>query len=360
MELPRSQRLFAWLDERFNLSPLIDFMKKKQVPIHRHTIWYYMGGVSLFLFLIQLFTGILLLLYYQPGEASAYDSIRFIMNKVPFGWLFRSIHSWGANLFILFIFVHMFSTFFTGAYRKPRELTWVTGFVLLILAMAFGFSGYLLPWNELAYFATKVGTDIAGVLPLVGDAIKLVLRGGSDVTGATLTRFYAFHIALIPAIFTVFLGIHLLFVQRQGMHEPESVAGLPPARKKMIPFFPNFLLRDIFAWLIVLNLLLFLSVFFPWELGVEADTLAPAPSGIRPEWYFMFMFQTLKFIPAHVLGIEGEVLGVLAFSVAGLAWLLVPFWEIREKGSRRLKPMALIGFLALAFIIVMTIVGYVV
>ena len=215
MEMPRSRRLYAWLDERFHLTPLIAFMQHKKVPMHRHTIWYYMGGVSLFLFIIQLFTGILLLLYYQPGEASAYESIRFIMNKVPFGWLFRSIHSWGANLFILFIFVHMFSTFFTGAYRKPRELTWMTGFILLILAMAFGFSGYLLPWNELAFFATKVGTDIAGVLPVIGDAIKLVLRGGPDVTGATLTRFYAFHIALIPAIFTAILAVHLLFVQRR-------------------------------------------------------------------------------------------------------------------------------------------------
>ena len=128
----------------------------------------------------------------------------------------------------------------------------------------------------------------------------------------------------------------------------------------MIPFFPNFLLRDIFVWLIVLNVLLFLSVFFPWSIGVEADPFAPAPEGIRPEWYFMFMFQTLKLIPAHVLGVEGEVLGVLGFSLAGLAWLLVPFWEIREKGSGRLKPMALIGFLALGFIILMTMVGYIV
>ncbi len=110
----RKERMFEWLDDRFQLSPLIEFMRHKMVPIHRHTIWYYMGGVSLFLFIVQLFTGILLLLYYQPGEESAYESIRFIMNKVPFGWLFRSIHSWGANLFIFFIFVHMFSTFFTA------------------------------------------------------------------------------------------------------------------------------------------------------------------------------------------------------------------------------------------------------
>jgi cytochrome b6 len=356
--MSRQERLFNWLDERFHLTPLIEFSRHKMVPVHRHTIWYYMGGVSLFLFIVQLFTGILLLFYYQPGEASAYESVRFIMNKVPFGWLFRSIHSWGANLFIFFIFLHMFSTYFTRAFANPRELTWVTGFGLLALAMGFGFSGYLLPWNELAFFATKVGTDIAGVVPLVGEAIKELLRGGPDVTGATLTRFYAFHIALIPAIFTILLGIHLLFVQRQGMHEPESVAAMPAERKKMIPFFPNFLLRDIFAWLIVLNVLLFLAVFFPWELGVEADPFAPAPSGIRPEWYFMFMFQTLKMIPAHVLGLEGEMLGVMVFAIAALAWMLVPFWEIRSGSTGKLKPMTLIGLFALIFIIVMTIIGY--
>jgi len=352
--------VFAWLDDRFHLAPLVDYMRHKEVPVHRHTIWYYMGGVTLFLFIVQLFTGILLLMYYRPGAESAYESVRFLMNKVPFGWLFRAVHSWGANIFILFAFVHMFSTYFTRAYAKPRELTWVTGFILLALGMGFGFSGYLLPWNELAFFATKVGTDIAGVLPVVGDAMKVFLRGGEDVTGATLIRFYAFHIALIPAIFTAILGIHLLFVQRQGMHEPEFVSRLPEGKRKMMAFFPNFMLRDLFVWLIVLNVLLFLAVFYPWELGLEADPFASAPQGIKPEWYFMFMFQTLKLIPAHVLGLEGEMLGVLVFMLAGLAWMLVPFWEIRSRSTGRLKPMAVIGFLALGFIVVMTIVGYLV
>jgi len=233
--------IYRWLDKRFNLSPLIEFMRHKQVPVHRQSVWYYMGGVTLFLFIIQVFTGILLLFYYQPGVNSAYESVRFITTKVNFGWLFRSIHSWSANLMVFFIFVHMFSTFFTRAFRKPRELTWVTGFVLLCLALFFGFSGYLLPWNELAFFATKVGTDIAAAVPVVGEAIKVLLRGGDDVTGATLLRFYAFHVAMIPALFTIFISLHLLFVQRQGMHEPEHIVKLPEERKKMIAFFPNFI-----------------------------------------------------------------------------------------------------------------------
>jgi len=281
------------------------------------------------------------------------------MTKVKFGWLIRSVHSWSANLFIFFIFIHMFSVFFTRAYKKPRELTWITGVVLLLLAMAFGFSGYLLPWDELSFFATKVGTEIVGVIPLIGNALKIVLRGGKDVTGATLSRFYAFHIALFPAIFTILLSIHLLFVQRQGMHAPAFFEKLPPEKKKTIPFFPNFMLRDMLLWLIVLNILLYLAVFFPWKLGNKADLFSPAPAGIRPEWYFMFMFQTLKLLPAHIWIFEGEILGVLGFGLIALAWLLVPFWEIKSQPESKYKPMAIIGIVAIVYIIILTVVGYV-
>jgi cytochrome b6 len=353
------QKVYAWFDERLNLSPLIEFGRQKKVPVHRQTVWYYMGGVALFLFFVQLFTGVLLLFYYQPGADSGYESVRFIMNKVHYGWLFRSIHSWGANLFVFVIFVHMFSTYFVRAYQKPRELTWITGVVLLGLAMFFGFSGYLLPWNELAYFATKVGTDIAGAVPVIGDALRTVLRGGDDVTGATLTRFYAFHVALIPALFMVVLGIHLLFVQRQGMHEPSHFQRQSATAKKTIPFFPNFVLRDALLWLVVANVLLYLAVFAPWEVGEKAEPFASAPEGIRPEWYFMFMFETLKLLPAHILFVEGEVVGVVFFGVAALAWLLVPVWEIRAKPGRSYRPMRVIGIFVLLYIIILTVIGYV-
>lgn len=351
-------RLYTWLDERFDLTPLLELMKKKRVPVHRHTVWYYLGGVTLFLFAVQVFTGILLLFYYQPGEATSYESIRFIMTKVGFGWLIRSLHHWAANLMIFFAFVHMFSVFFTRAYRKPRELTWVSGFALLVLAMALGFSGYLLPWDELAFFATKVGTDIAGAMPLFGDLVRNLLRGGPDVSSVTLTRFFAFHVALFPAIFTVILVLHLLFVQRQGMHAPTSFEQLPEKKKKEISFFPNFVLRDALLWLIVLNVLLYLAVFWPAEIGLKADPYSPAPEGIRPEWYFMFMFQTLKFIPAHVFFIEGEVLAVIVFALVIVAWLLVPFWEIKARPGSKVRPMTVIGGIAIVYVLIMTAWGY--
>jgi len=352
------EKVFSWFDDRFQISPLVDYMRHKQVPVHRHTIWYYMGGVTLFLFVVQVVSGILLVLYYKADENAAFESVRFIMTKVQFGWLVRSIHSWSANLMVFFVFVHMFSTFFTRAYAKPRELTWMTGFLLLVLVLGFGFTGYLLPWNELAFFATKVGTDIVGAVPLIGGPAKIVLRGGEDVTGATLSRFYAIHIAILPALFTVLLGLHLVFVQRQGMHEPEYVAALPPEKKKMLPFFPNFMLRDVLLWLVVLNVLLCLAVFFPWELGEKADPFASAPAGIRPEWYFMFMFQTLKLIPAHVFFLEGEVLGVVAFGLAGLAWFLVPFWGSRVSPAKRRPAMMIVGVVAIVYIVILTAMGY--
>lgn len=354
------KKVYHWLDERVQLDSLIQFMGKKYVPLHSHSIWYYFGGVSLFLFIIQVITGILLLLYYKASEELAFESIQFIMSKVEFGWLIRSIHSWAANLFVLAAMIHMFSVFFGKAYRKPRELTWLTGMFMFFLILGFGFSGYLLPWNELAFFATKVGTDIAGVVPIIGEPILHFLRGGEDVTGATLTRFFGFHVAVFPGIFAVLLGIHLLLVQRQGMSEPIEDETDTTKERKTMPFFPNFILRDILLWLIVLNILAILAVFFPWELGQKADAFAPAPAGIKPEWYFMFMFQTLKYIPAHIWIFDGEVLGVLTFGLAGLLWTMVPFWDKKSSRGEKNRFINYIGLFVMMFIILLTIVGWLV
>ncbi|HEX7343538.1 MAG TPA: cytochrome b N-terminal domain-containing protein, partial [bacterium] len=256
-------------------------------------------------------------------------------------------------------FIHMFSNFFTQSYRRPRELTWITGMVLFLLALGFGFSGYLLPWNELAFFATKVGTDIVGAVPIVGKPMLIFLRGGEDVTGATLSRFFGFHVAVLPMVFTLLLGLHVLFVQVQGMSEPVSHQALGSDKKRTMPFFPNFVLRDVVLWLVVLNIVAILSVFFPWDLGEKADLFAPAPAGIKPEWYFLFMFQTLKFIPGHVLFLEGELLGILVFGLAGLLWILIPFLDRRGQKNQRNPVFQLMGWIIVAFIVVMTIVGFV-
>jgi len=347
--------MFLWLDERLGINTVFGMAKKKEVPLHRHSIWYYFGGMTLFLFTVQVVTGILLLLYYRPSSEGAFESVQFIITEVQFGWLIRSVHSWSANLLIAALFVHMFSVYFMSAYRAPREITWVTGVLLLFISIAFGFSGYLLPWNKLAFFATKVGTEIAGVVPLVGPAMLRFLRGSDEVTGATLTRFFGFHVAVLPAAATALIAVHVLLVQMHGMSVPPGTEG--SAVKKM-KFVPNFLLRDLIGWILAIGMLAALAAIFPWELGEKADAFAPAPEGIKPEWYFLFMFQTLKYIPAKVLFIDGEVLGILAFGLGGLFWMLVPFLNRTPGHGTRKKVFTVIGVIIVLFIAVMTIVGF--
>lgn len=349
---------YQWLNERYQLGDLVEFMSHKYVPRGRHTVWYYFGGVSLFLFIVQVITGALLLMYYRVGEDASYESVRFIMSQVKFGWLIRSIHSWSANLMILSVLIHMFSVFFTRAYRKPRELTWLTGFLLLSLCLVFGFSGYLLPWNQLAYFATKVGTDIMETIPVIGHSLLRIVRGSEDVTGATLARFFGLHIAILPGIFTLILALHLLFIQRQGMSVPEHWSNKPDDPRNQIPFFPNFLMRDLLLWLIVLNLLALLAVMFPWELGPKADPFAPAPAGIKPEWYFLFTYQTLKLLPAKISILDGEFVGVLMFTIGGFLWMLVPFWDPKIPSQNRNRVLNYIGLFIVLYMIIMTIWGF--
>jgi cytochrome b6 len=353
----RHGKLWMWLDERLGLAEIEKLAKKKEVPVHRHTVWYYFGGMTLFLFMIQIATGILLLFYYRPSAEEAYESVQFLMTEVEFGWLIRSIHSWAANLMIFVLFIHMFSVLLLKVYRRPREVTWLSGVGLLGISLAFGFTGYLLPWNELSYFATRVGTEIMGVLPVVGLFFLKVLRGGEEVTGATLTRFYGFHVAVLPLLTTLLLGLHLFLVQKHGMSVPPGVERQGGSRRVM-PFLPNFLLRDLVGWLCALAVLAALAAYFPAELGEKADPFASAPIGIKPEWYFMFMFKTLKYLPSYILGIEGEVVGVIGFGVAGLFLVLIPFLDWR---TARGEPSRLFTWIAIAiivFILVLTYLGY--
>jgi cytochrome b6 len=199
---------------------------------------------------------------------------------------------------------------------------------------------------------------MAGKIPLAGAYVLEFLRGGEDVTGATLTRFFGFHVAVLPMITTALLALHVILIQRQGMSVPISVKGEAAARRGM-PFFPNFFLRELMGWGISLAVLAALASLFPWELGVKADAFAPAPAGIKPEWYFLFMFQTLKMIPATVLGIEGELLGLLVFGAGGLLWFLLPLLD-RSAAEEKRNPVVIgIGVVVLVFIAVMTVLGYV-
>jgi len=351
----------AWTDERCNVGELLAPLREKTVPVHRYSQWYFLGGLTLFLFAVQLCSGVLLLLYYRPSASEAYESVQHITNQVQFGWLVRSIHSWSANLMVFCAFAHMFSVAFARAYRKPRELTWISGVFLLFLVLGFGFSGYLLPWNTRAYFATKVGTEVAGQVPGVGRPVMIFLRGGEDVSGATLTRFFGLHVAVLPALATGMVLLHLLLVQKFGTSVPVSVESEwthHPDRRKEMKFFPNFFLRELMGWYVALGFLVALAAFSPWELGTKADPFSPAPPGIKPEWYFLAQFQTLKLIPARILHLDGEVLGVLGFGLGGALWLGLPFMEVLL-GARGARYVRVGAVLVLTYLALMSVVGYV-
>ncbi|HEX6202652.1 MAG TPA: cytochrome bc complex cytochrome b subunit [Thermoanaerobaculia bacterium] len=353
-----AQTARAWLLERLHVEPLLDKLSHKEVPVHRYGVYYYLGGMTLFFFLVQVATGILLMLYYRPSAEQAFESVEFIMTTVPFGWLMRSLHSWSANLMVYFAFLHLASVYFLKAYRKPRELTWITGTLLFFVIMGFGFSGYLLPWNQLAFFATKVGTDIAGSVPLVGDWMLRFLRGGERVGGGTLSRFYGWHVAILPAITTLLLGLHLFLVQIHGMSVPPAVEEEAKRRRPM-RFFPHYALRDLFAWVLALGVLVTLAAVFPWELGEKADPFAPAYKDIRPEWYFMFLFQALKFVPGgEIAGVEYEAIPIVLSGVAALALVAVPFLDRGKPGSKSGAIATWIGIVAIVFMVVMTAWGY--
>jgi quinol-cytochrome oxidoreductase complex cytochrome b subunit len=353
--LRRGGAALEWLRDRLGWEDLAHLAAKKEIPIHRYTLFYYLGGMALFLFSVQVATGILLLLYYRPSASEAFESVQYIMAEVPFGWLIRSIHSWGANLFVGVVALHMVTVFFLKAYRAPREMTWITGALLLFLAVGFGFSGYLLPWNELSFFATRVGTDVPAQIPVVGPLLSRILRGGADVTGATLSRFYGIHVAILPAAATLLLGVHLLLVQRHGMSVPHFARREPD--RGALRFFPDFLLRDMVGWLVAVGLLAALSAFFPWELGKKADPFASAPSGIRPEWYFLWMFQALKYFPAEIAGIPGETLGVFLFGLLGAVIVALP---LLDRGAAQGRPSPWwdrLAVLTLAAALVLTILS---
>ncbi|HEY3705969.1 MAG TPA: cytochrome bc complex cytochrome b subunit [Terracidiphilus sp.] len=349
--------LYGWVDERLGLSDVAAFARHKTVPAHRHSFWYYWGGISLFLFLVQCFTGVLLLVYYRPG-ADAFESVRQITFVMHFGWLIRSAHSWSANLMIFAIMVHMFSVFFMKAYRKPREFGWFSGMALLALATVFGFSGYLLPMDELSYFATKVGLQIPAAVPFIGPAIANILRGGPDVSEFTVQRFFALHVVVLPALFLPLLGFHLWLVQKHGNALPPSEELKHPSDRKTIPFLPAFLRKDLAMWLISLNVLALLASVFPWSLGKQYDGLSPAPLGIHPEWYFMSPFQMLKVLGTLLPGEAGEIAGLLLFTLGIALWVLIPFYDARKDSGQRARTAHYFGIVAVVLLLATTAIGY--
>src|SRR5574342_876623 len=215
------KNVYEWLDERLDLKGLYKNLLDRPEP--EGNWWNTLGSASLFLFVMQGLTGIFLTVYYTPSPDHAYDSIQYIMNELAFGWLIRGIHHWGSSLMVLVVFIHMVRVFVTASYKYPRELTWLVGVGLLLMTVGMGFTGYLLPWHQQAYWATTVGTRIAGSMPFIGDFILKALRGGPDLSALTLQRFFSAHIWILPGLLAALIGVHLYLIIKHGeSHVPDK------------------------------------------------------------------------------------------------------------------------------------------
>ncbi|RJP52692.1 MAG: cytochrome b6 [Anaerolineaceae bacterium] len=208
------KNIYLWLDERIGFNDLYANLLDRPEP--KTTWWNTLGSASLFLFVMQGLTGIFLTVYYTPSPDHAYDSINYIMEGVAFGWLIRGIHHWGATLMVILVFIHMLRVFYTASFKYPRELTWLIGIGLFLATLGMGFTGYLLPWNQKSYWATVVGTQIAGTVPFIGEFTLKVLRGGPELSALTLQRFFSAHIWIIPAVLAALIGVHLFLIIKHG------------------------------------------------------------------------------------------------------------------------------------------------
>ena len=362
MSASLGQRLAQWLEERAGLGPIWRAVFLRRMPAGLG--WAQtLGSATLFVFGLQVVTGMFLALYYSPSPDHAYDSIQYITTEVTFGSIVRGLHHWGASAMVVLVAAHLLRVFYMGAYKYPHEVTWVAGLMLLLLTLAFGFTGYLLPWDEKAYWATTVGTNIMGLVPFVGGFILRAVRGGAEVGAVTLARFFTAHALILPWLTAGVVGVHLYLVIRNGISAPpdadaerkEGALRQGPGRgqrwprdpevheaylrrqqalkEQGKPFFPDVLIKDALVVLVLLLMLLGLTVWrgVPTEGSADPTNTVYVP---RPEWYFMFLFEFLKYVP-------GQLEGPAAIGLPGLAvlaLLLLPFVDRSPARHPRLRP----------------------
>jgi cytochrome b6 len=343
---------WKWLDDRLGVQAVMDFLKRKPIPQNRHTPWMYTGSLAMMFFGLQVVTGIILAFYYRPTLEEANKSVGEIMTKVPLGWIIRSVHFWSATFMIAIVLIHLLAIWILKSYRKPREMTWMSGVLLLVFTLAFGFTGYLLPWDSLSLAATKVGTDIPRSIPVIGAWGTKFLRGGEDITADTLSRFFTFHVCVLPLCLLAALALHIYLIQKLGMSLPSGADEEAEARRAL-PFWPNFVYREAVAWLVLIGAVVTIAVFLPPTLGQAADLMAPAPEGIKPEWYFLFLFQTLKIFPAKILFLTGDTVAVLAIFLAVVLFFFLPLIDNKPAG-RKGKAITLLAFLLIVYAVAMS------
>jgi len=318
--------LASWFAERIPLRPGdLKELTNEPVPRHLKRWWFCLGGTPAYLFVVQIVTGILLALYYQASTESAYESVRYITEQAAYGWFLRSLHKWAATLMIASVVLHQMRVYFTGAYRKPRELNWLVGMGLLMLTLLTGFTGYSLVYEQLSYWGATVGANISESVPWVGGLAKRLLLAGDVYNQHTLSRFYLLHAAVLPTSMTALLVVHITLIRLQGVTEfrderdPQRDAGT-------FDFFPDHFATELSIGLVLMILLSALATLLPATLGPRADPLV-TPEVIKPEWFFYVAFRWLKLFS-----------GTTAVLSMGLVVFTMAFWPFIDGLIRRRRP----------------------
>jgi ubiquinol-cytochrome c reductase cytochrome b subunit len=342
-------RLLQWVEKRWPLSPVIRWGSVEEIP-GGTKFAYVLGSATLVLFVVLVMTGVWQLLYYVPTVDHAYDSVMFLRLQVPLGWLIHGLHYWAAQAFIVVMGLHMARVFIWAAYKKPRELTWVLGVVLLLLGAAFVFTGAILPWDTLGYWAGEVGTDMAGTFPLVGNFLKLLMRGGASMGQMTLSRAFAVHVAILPALTMFFIAAHLVAFRQFGSVGPWK----PKKQEKTGSFWPDQTFKDLLVFGLILVVLVCLSAFVRAPITGPADPLDNSYSP-KPEWNFLFLYEALKAFKGSWEWVGTVVIPALLV----LLLFAVPFIDRNEKRNPFRRPIAMLGgFMFVTVILVLTFVGY--
>ncbi|MCW8130632.1 MAG: cytochrome bc complex cytochrome b subunit [Planctomycetota bacterium] len=267
-------------------------LTNEPVPNHLKRWWFCLGGTPAYLFVVQIVTGILLAFYYEPSSKAAYESVRYISEEAAFGWYLRSVHKWGATLMIAAVILHQMRVYFTGAYRKPRELNWMIGMCLLLCTLETGFTGYSLVYEQLSYWGATVGANITDTVPVIGGFMKKLMLAGDAYNERTLPRFFMLHAAVLPVTIVLLLGIHITLLRLQGVTEFEF-EDEPKGAPKTFNFFPDHLYSELIIGLVLMILLSTLATILPATIGPKADPLT-TPEVIKPEWFFYVTFRWLK------------------------------------------------------------------
>ena len=338
-----------FLSERL---PLAEFSAHLRKPLPKHiNLLFSLGSLAMFLLLLQAATGAFLAFYYSPSPEHAHNAVTYISEEVPFGAFVRGLHHWGASAMVIIVVLHLLRVVLYSSYKAPRELTWIFGVLLLLIVLGFGFTGYLLPWDEKAYWATVVGVEIASTAPGLGDFVAKVLRGGTEIGAVTLSRFYALHTIWLPWLAFGLVGVHLFFVRYYG--SSGTPKNTPEEMKTGKPFYPHQVFEDVVGMLILFVILAVVALFVPVPLEDVADP-TNADYDPRPEWYFLFLFQLLKYFQGPF-----EIIGTFVIPTVGMLLLLfLPFLDRSERVVLWKRPIALaVTSICVVGIAVLTILG---